>query len=114
MVKMCFYGLKAHLRGMSLSFTDVVSYYWLLQDKLRLSTEQETLRVHARAARAMANQNMPLSACSILRDEDIYNPLDINVEDRDKTSRSRFNGRQLLSWLQDVDDKFEKLKVSHT
>ena len=24
--------------------------------------------------------------------------------------RSRYNGRQFLSWLQDVDDKYEKIK----
>lgn len=30
-----------------------------------------------------------------------------------KTSvRDRFNARQFMSWLQDVDDKFDKLKVS--
>lgn len=33
------------------------------------------------------------------------------VEDRDKNVRSRYNGRQFLSWLQDVDDKYEKIKV---
>lgn len=25
--------------------------------------------------------------------------------------RSRYNGRLFLSWLQDVDDKWEKIKV---
>lgn len=33
--------------------------------------------------------------------------------DDGKTSvRDRFNARQFMSWLQDVDDKFDKLKVS--
>lgn len=73
--------------------------------------EQETLRVHGRAARALANQSMPLSVCSVLKDEEIYNSIDMDVEDKDKHVRSRYNGRQLLSWLQDVDDKFEKIKV---
>lgn len=40
-----------------------------------LSAEQEILRVHGRAARAIQNQAVPLSACSILRDEEIYNVL---------------------------------------
>lgn len=32
--------------------------------------------------------------------------------DDGKTSvRDRFNARQFMSWLQDVDDKFDKLKV---
>ena len=108
------------------------------QQKLVLSTEQETLRVHGRAARAMVNnQTPPLSVCSILRDEEIYNPIDNSNDsnggentnsganasntsnsggDRangggDKNSRQRYNGRQFISWLQEVDDKFEKIKV---
>lgn len=38
-----------------------------------LSIEQEILREHARAARAMANQTLPFSVCTILREEEIYN-----------------------------------------
>ncbi|KAH6946706.1 hypothetical protein HPB50_014620 [Hyalomma asiaticum] len=45
------------------------------REKLVLSAEQEILRVHGRAARAIQNQAVPLSACSILRDEEIYNVL---------------------------------------
>ena len=75
-----------------------------------LSMEQETLRVHGRAARAMVNQQTPLSVCTILRDEEIYNTIESD-HDKDKNVRSRYNGRQLLSWLQDVDDKYEKIKV---
>jgi len=29
-----------------------------------------------------------------------------------KNNRSRYNGRQFLSWVQDVDDKYEKIKES--
>ena len=32
-------------------------------------------------------------------------------EDSKGSIRQRYNGRQLLSWLQDVDDKYEKIKV---
>ena len=32
-------------------------------------------------------------------------------DDRDKSSRSRYNGRQFLSWLQDVGDKYNNIKV---
>ena len=46
------------------------------QEKLVLSVEQEILRVHGRAARAMSNQTTPLSVCSILKDEEIYNTLE--------------------------------------
>ncbi|XP_035232790.1 ankyrin repeat domain-containing protein 12-like [Stegodyphus dumicola] len=77
------------------------------REKLVLSAEQEILRVHGRAARAMANQTVPLSVCSILKDEEIYNVLE---DDKDKNVRSRYNGRLFLSWLQDVDDKWEKIK----
>lgn len=76
-----------------------------------LSIEQEILRVHGNAARASANQNTPFSVCAILRDEEIYNTIDSEQEEKERGSRSRYNGRQFLSWLQDVDDKFEKIKV---
>ena len=74
---------------------------------------QEILRVHGRAARALANQSLPFSVCTILKDEEIYNPILDQPEDksRDRDPRSRFNGRIFLSWLQDVDDKWEKIKV---
>lgn len=38
-----------------------------------LAIEQEILREHARAARAVANLNQPLSVCTILCEEEIYN-----------------------------------------
>ncbi|XP_041375498.1 ankyrin repeat domain-containing protein 11-like [Gigantopelta aegis] len=81
------------------------------REKLVLSIEQEVLREHGRAARALANQSIPFSVCSILNDEDIYNLQEIEqVETRDKNVRSRYNGRQFFSWLQDVEDKYEKIK----
>lgn len=106
------------------------------QEKLIVSNEQEVLRVHYRAARTLANQTLPFSACTVLLDAEVYNmPQDIQVSlaltsdlwpaalglnlsgfccqgDDGKTSvRDRFNARQFMSWLQDVDDKFDKLKV---
>merc|ERR1712156_392509 len=107
------------------------------KEKLILAVEQEILRVHGRAARALANQTVPFSVCTILRDEDIYNPNEAGSQrtgaglgglhgslserggpqnschgmpDSKKDSRSRYNGRLFLSWLQDVDDKWEKIK----
>jgi len=44
-----------------------------LQEKLILSREQEILREHGRWERAIANHGTPLSVCTILRDEEIYN-----------------------------------------
>ena len=89
--------------------------------------------MHGRAARALANQTVPYSVCTILRDQDIYNPLELansetasnaastsvssgagtsaGTSDR-RDVRSRYNGRLFISWLQDVDDKWEKIKVS--
>ncbi len=64
------------------------------------------------AARALANQSQPYSVCTILRDEEIYKPLTVPEDDKTKEVRSRYNGRLFLSWLQDVDDKWEKIKVS--
>ena len=81
-----------------------------------LSVEQEILRVHGQAARALANQSVPLSLCAIMCDEAHSKPLEpLKGYDRViKHSRSRYNGRQLISWQQDVTDKFEKIKVGVT
>merc|ERR1719188_216656 len=80
------------------------------KEKLVLAVEQEILRVHGRAARALANQSLPFSVCTILRDEEIYTAIDPEQEEKNRDIRSRYNGRLFLSWLQDVDDKWEKIK----
>ncbi|XP_050396592.1 ankyrin repeat domain-containing protein 12, partial [Patella vulgata] len=81
------------------------------REKLVLSAEQEMLREHGRAARADMNQSIPLSACTVLREEEIYNFLQFDQpEDCEKNVRARYNKRQFLSWLQDVSDKYEKIK----
>lgn len=80
------------------------------REKLILSLEQERIREHGRAARAMANQSLPLSVCTILKNEEIYHAMDAEQEEKEKSGRARYNGRQFLSWLKDLDDKFEKLK----
>ncbi|CAA9993149.1 unnamed protein product [Nesidiocoris tenuis] len=80
------------------------------KEKLVLSVEQEILRVHGRAARALANQALPFSACTILRDEEVYSAITPEQEEKDRNARSRYNGRLFISWLQDVDDKWEKIK----
>ena len=72
------------------------------------------MRVHGRAARALANQSLPFSVCTILRDEEIYTPIDPEQEEKNRDIRSRYNGRLFLSWLQDVDDKWEKIKVNYS
>lgn len=79
------------------------------KNKLVLSVEQEILRVHGRAARALANQALPFSVCTLLKDEEVYNVINPEQE-KDGNARSRYNGRLFLSWLQDVDDKWEKIK----
>ena len=75
------------------------------------------MRVHGRAARALANQSVPFSVCTILRDEDVFNiiesnPKELQSDEKTKDVRSRYNGRLFLSWLQDVDDKWERIKVT--
>lgn len=82
------------------------------KEKLVLSVEQEILRVHGRAARAVANQSQPFSVCTILKDEEVYNILTPEQEEKDRNDRSRYNGRLFMKWLQDVDDKWDKIKVS--
>ena len=44
----------------------------------------------------------------------VYTPIDPNQEEKNRDIRSRYNGRLFLSWLQDVDDKWEKIKVNGT
>ncbi|XP_048371620.1 ankyrin repeat domain-containing protein 11 isoform X2 [Sphaerodactylus townsendi] len=81
------------------------------REKLIVSCEQEILRVHCRAARTIANQAVPFSACTMLLDSEVYNmPLE-NQGDENKSVRDRFNARQFISWLQDVDDKYERMKT---
>ncbi|MCJ8745083.1 hypothetical protein PDJAM_G00126350 [Pangasius djambal] len=82
------------------------------REKLIVSNEQEVLRVHYRAARTLANQALPFSACTVLLDAEVYNmPQDVQGDDGKTSVRDRFNARQFMSWLQDVDDKFDKLKT---
>ncbi|XP_053100067.1 ankyrin repeat domain-containing protein 12 isoform X2 [Hemicordylus capensis] len=82
------------------------------REKLIVSNEQEVLRVHYRAARSLANQTLPFSACTVLLDAEVYNvPMDTQSDDSKTSVRDRFNARQFMSWLQDVDDKFDKLKT---
>ncbi|XP_059045779.1 ankyrin repeat domain-containing protein 12 isoform X3 [Achroia grisella] len=80
------------------------------KEKLVLAVEQEILRVHGRAERAVANQALPFSVCTMLRDNEVYNVLAPEQEEKRNAQRSRCNGRQINSWLQEVDDKWEKIK----
>lgn len=63
------------------------------KEKLVLSVEQEILRVHGRAARALANQSLPFSVCTILKDEECYNLITPEQEEKDRNARSRYNGK---------------------
>ena len=38
-----------------------------------LAAEQDIVRVHGRAARALVNQTIPFSVCTVLKDMEIYN-----------------------------------------
>ncbi|RXM99819.1 Ankyrin repeat domain-containing protein 11 [Acipenser ruthenus] len=80
------------------------------REKLIVSCEQEILRVHCRAARTIANQAVPFSACTMLLDSEVYNMPSENQGDENKSVRDRFNARQFISWLQDVDDKYDRMK----
>lgn len=59
------------------------------QEKLIVSCEQEVLRVHCRAARTIANQAVPFSACTMLLDSEVYN----------MPSESQVRNRQILHYL---------------
>ncbi|KAM3625951.1 uncharacterized protein V6R79_020318 [Siganus canaliculatus] len=81
------------------------------REKLIVSCEQEVLRVHCRAARTIANQAVPFSACTMLLDSEVYNMPSESQGDENKSVRDRFNARQFISWIQDVDDKYDRMKV---
>lgn len=49
----------------------------------------------------------------MLRDNEVYNVLAPEQEEKRNAQRSRCNGRQINSWLQEVDDKWEKIKVCY-
>nr|CAB3221735.1 ankyrin repeat domain-containing protein 11 [Phallusia mammillata] len=82
------------------------------REKLIISCEQEIMREHCRAARTIQNQQVPYSACAVLMDNEVYNlPRSSNENETGKPSiRDRFNARLFISWLQDIDDKYEKMK----
>ncbi|KAL4630281.1 ankyrin repeat domain-containing protein 11-like [Arapaima gigas] len=81
------------------------------REKLIVSCEQEVLRVHCRAARTIANQAVPFSACTMLLDSEVYNMPSESQGDENKSVRDRFNARQFISWIQDVDDKYDRMKT---
>lgn len=74
------------------------------KEKLVLSKEQEILRVHCKAAQIQANQTQPFSVCTILKDEEVYNPISPEHEER-------YNNRSFFKELKDLDDKWDKIKV---
>ncbi|CAI6376352.1 unnamed protein product [Macrosiphum euphorbiae] len=82
------------------------------KEKLVLSVEQEILRVHGRAARVLANQPLPFSVCTVLKDNDVYKIMKHKQEEyKNEHVHSGDNGRIFLSWLQEIDDKWEKIKI---
>ncbi|XP_051565053.1 ankyrin repeat domain-containing protein 11-like [Myxocyprinus asiaticus] len=81
------------------------------REKLIVSCEQEVLRVHCKAARTIANQAVPFSACTMLLDSEVYNMPSESQGDENKSVRDRFNARQFISWIQDVDDKYDRMKT---
>ncbi|OTF73241.1 hypothetical protein BLA29_003410 [Euroglyphus maynei] len=105
------------------------------QEKLCLIVQQETLRLYNRADMYKKNQTMPLSVCTYLKDEELYNKLELETDHSQdnviiaqiKTDnpsflndgpsaltgcgRIRFNGRVFLSLKSDDDDKWNKIKL---
>lgn len=70
-------GCRPGMPSVMLALADLAP---VLQEKLIVSCEQEILRVHCRAARTIANQAVPFSACTMLLDSEVYNmPLESQV-----------------------------------
>ncbi|KAH8257042.1 hypothetical protein KR038_001761 [Drosophila bunnanda] len=91
---------------------DLIQAHTVEREKLCMNVEQEIIRVHSKAARSISGQSAPYSVCTYLKDDEVYNLFTPEQDEKEKSARCRFNGRLLLSWLQDVDDKWEKIKES--
>ncbi|XP_017071565.1 ankyrin repeat domain-containing protein 11 [Drosophila eugracilis] len=91
---------------------DLIQAHTVEREKLCMNVEQEIIRVHSKAARSISGQPAPYSVCTYLKDDEVYNLITPEQDEKEKSARCRFNGRLLLSWLQDVDDKWEKIKES--
>lgn len=68
------------------------------------------------------NQEIPLSYCSLLKDNEVYNnpsiPLpekfisnDYSNTDLGKRGKHRWNGRSFIKWLEDSNLKYKRLSV---
>ncbi|XP_065720724.2 ankyrin repeat domain-containing protein 11 [Drosophila suzukii] len=91
---------------------NLIQAHTVEREKLCMNVEQEIIRVHSKAARSISGQPAPYSVCTYLKDDEVYNMITPEQDEKEKSARCRFNGRLLLSWLQDVDDKWEKIKES--
>ncbi|CAO1362082.1 unnamed protein product [Diamesa serratosioi] len=81
------------------------------KEKLVISKEQEILRVHCKAAQMMANQAQPFSVCTILKDEEVYNIITPEQEEKYcNSNRERSHGRSFFKALTELDDKWDKIK----
>lgn len=82
------------------------------KEKLVLAKEQEILRVHCKAAQMIANQSQPFSVCTILKDEEVYNIITPEQEEKYRNkNRERSHGRVFYQALKELDDKYDKIKV---
>ncbi|XP_068149104.1 ankyrin repeat domain-containing protein 11 [Drosophila tropicalis] len=102
--------LKKIYRMQEKARRELIEAHTVEREKLCLNVEQEIIRVHSKAARSISGQSEPYSVCTYLKDDEVYNMMTPEQDEKEKSARCRFNGRLLLSWLQDVDDKWEKIK----
>ena len=99
-------------------------FVFLPQEKLILSYEQEILRLYGNATRSAINQEIPFSYCLLLKDNEVYNNPAIQerssalINDEysngegNKRTRTRWNGRSFLKWLDESNIKYKRLSVS--
>ncbi|CAF4427422.1 unnamed protein product, partial [Rotaria sp. Silwood2] len=91
------------------------------RDKLNLSHEQEVLRLYGNATRLSIHQDIPLSYCSLLKDNEVYNnPIiqertsafinnDYTNTELGKRGKHRWNGRSFIKSLEDSNFKYKRL-----
>lgn len=70
--------------------------------------EQEIYREHGRLAVNLVDQELPYSACTILKDEGMYRSYNQKPY---KHKKFNYDGQVFMSSLKQLDDKWEQIMV---
>lgn len=60
----------------------------------------------------MANQPETFSVCTYIKNSEYFKFSAPEPENPEERTRFRYSARMLVGWLKDLDDKWDKVKVS--